>query len=61
MENREDANFYTCYKCSKNFQSKKCPKCGKNGTPIYEEQTNGRPNNNPTDIESFLKNRRSSN
>jgi len=44
-----------------NFNSKKCPKCGEKGTPIYEEQTYERPKNNPTDIDAFFKHKRSTN
>lgn len=61
MEDRGDPIMYTCYKCLKKFNSKKCPKCGEKGTPIYEEQTYERPKNNPTDIDAFFKHKRSTN
>lgn len=57
MKNRGEPIMYTCYACLKNFQSKNCPKCGKKGSPIYKTKTNKRPENNPTDIDSFFKNR----
>lgn len=58
MEDRGEPIMYTCYTCSINFQSKKCPKCCKNGTPIYKDQMNTRPKNNPTDIDAFFENSR---
>lgn len=61
MEARGNPILYTCYKCLNNFKSKKCPKCGGKGTPIYVDQTDERHKNNPTDINAFFKHNRSSN
>ena len=57
LEDRGEPIMYTCYACSKNFQSKICPNCGKKGSPIYKDQTYKRPANNPTDINAFFKNK----
>jgi len=46
--------MYTCYMCQINFKSKKCPKCGKMGTPIYKDQIVERHKNNPTDVNAFF-------
>ena len=58
MENRGEPIMYTCYSCLINFKAKKCPQCGKKGTPIYEDQTNERHKNNPTDINTFFDRKR---
>lgn len=58
MEDRGEPIMYTCYTCQINFQSKKCPKCGKKGTPIYKDQMVERPKNNPTDINAFFDRKR---
>lgn len=51
--------MYTCHTCLINFQAKKCPRCGKNGTPIYEDDLSiERPKNNPTDINAFFDRKR---
>lgn len=55
MADRETPILYTCYACNKNFSSKKCPKCGRKGAPIYRDQIEIRPNNNPTDFDAYLK------
>ena len=54
MEDRGKPVMYTCYVCQINFQTKKCPKCGKKGTPIYKDQIVERPKNNPTDVNVFF-------
>lgn len=54
MEDRGKPVMYTCHMCQINFQSKKCPKCGKMGTLIYKDQIVVRPKNNPTDVNAFL-------
>lgn len=54
LENRGEPIFYTCYMCQINFESKKCPKCGKMGVQVYKDQTVKRPKNNPTDINAFF-------
>lgn len=54
MEDRGKPVMYTCHTCLINFQAKKCPRCGKNGIPIYEDQIGERPKNNPTDIAAFF-------
>lgn len=58
MQDRGKPIMYTCYTCGKNFHSKKCPECGKEGTPIYKDQTVERPKNNPTDINAFFDRKR---
>ena len=58
LVNKEKPIFYTCYNCRINFQAIKCPRCGKKGTPIYNEPTDGRPENNPTDINAFFERKR---
>jgi len=54
LEDRGELVMYTCYTCLINFKTKKCPKCGKKGTPLYNGQTIERSKNNPTDINAFF-------
>lgn len=54
LEDRGEPVGYTCYTCLINFETKKCPRCHKKGTPIYRDQTIERPKNNPTDINAFF-------
>ena len=55
MEDRGKPIMYTCHMCLINFQLKNCPRCGKNGIPIYkEDMTIERPKNNPTDVNTFF-------
>lgn len=53
MEDKEII-MYTCYTCNINFPSRRCPRCGENGTRIYKENLGERPNNNPTDVNDFF-------
>lgn len=47
-------SLYTCYRCSINFLTKKCPKCGQKGTPVYDSDLTDRIQNNPTDVNSYF-------
>ena len=58
MEDRKRPIMYTCYTCLINFKSKKCPRCGKIGNPIYKDEIIDRLKNNPTDVNAFFERQR---
>ena len=51
------ALFYNCGKCKINFKTKRCPRCDRNGTPVYNVPFTRDFSTDPTYLDYVLKNK----